>query len=908
MNKIGTILRHYLKRLYRINLFVSVLICIVMLVFVGEIALSAYSETLAYEKIVKVKSELEAYRHFFAAKVKRMRITLMANKPVSDDESPLTTFHFSFDDKDYQKLSSDLPKSGRSKYYPAFFKTNEDAKVRKVKFRFRGDSNYHWFYPQKSLRVQTQKDEIYNMERVFNLINPPELDNITDSVNNAIARKLGIMAPDFYPVRVFVNSRYMGVYIFASQANESLLRKHKKMPGSLYYGDGAAQFASGFSKLWLDQKYWVKKGARNAEQKNNREDISFFIRSINRKDQVSFYKFFNQFMDKKVYYSYFALDSFTGTIHHTYNQNHKLYFDPYKGKFEPIEWDVRYWVTAKNKDNSYYPLLNRVRLNPVLEYERDQVSWDLIQSDQMSAKSLSESLDHYDQLQRRDLKSDIYRDDATSTENVRPAAISVPFYMKDYDAKIVKDKENIGNREIYIKGVYEKAWGVFKVEKKGSASQIIFRATGNSPIKVDLSGAFVGKIYQDENFNGTLDAMDKIVANPQAVTLYPGRKKTNQSKDYKHAFKIKEAPLYYSYIVTGAVSAPAEIAGTNAITGAKLTLTQAEFKVDLQKADSIHPWKLPVLTAQTKTLSGTIKVNETLVFDAQTQVNILPGTTFLLAPKKSIYFYGKVTAVGTAAKPIKFLPQNPSKPFGLVAIQGKAASGSVMRHFELKGGSVDVRNLIHYTAALNLHDLDSFEVSDCVIGENFIGDDAMHIAYAKGKVERCLFENARSDGLDVDISDVEISDSIFYKSGNDGLDLMTTTAKLTRNLYYKTGDKGVSVGEWSKAEITDSIFIDTLIGIEVKDKSNVVASDLYIKDSGEKAINLYNKNLRYDEGGHLQGQDITIVGNKLVKADKKSSIKIGPDSLFNLEKFRPLQPLLDRVGSNLEFSQGAGNE
>jgi len=230
--------------------------------------------------------------------------------------------------------------------------------------------------------------------------------------------------------------------------------------------------------------------------------------------------------------------------------------------------------------------------------------------------------------------------------------------------------------------------------------------------------------------------------------------------------------------------------------------------------------------------------------------------------------------LGTQEKPIKFIAKNITQPWGLIAVQGKATTGSKFTYVEFENGSVDTHNLIHYTSPFNIHDMDWFEVRHCKIGKNFVGDDSMHIAYSKGIVDNCEFHDARSDGLDIDISDVNITNNIFYKSGNDGLDVMTTTMNASNNIFIDMGDKGISVGEWSEANITDSIFIRTVIGTEIKDKSKVYAHNLLFVDSKEKAINLYNKNKRYDTGGFLNADTLYLLGNTKVKADKRSHFKV----------------------------------
>ena len=58
----------------------------------------------------------------------------------------------------------------------------------------------------------------------------------------------------------------------------------------------------------------------------------------------------------------------------------------------------------------------------------------------------------------------------------------------------------------------------------------------------------------------------------------------------------------------------------------------------------------------------------------------------------------------------------------------------------------------------------------------------------------------------------------------------------------------------------------------------------------KKAINLYNKNLRYDEGGFLNSDKIYIIGNDKITADKRSGYKI--------KKIKNTYPEIDLVTKN----------
>jgi hypothetical protein len=865
----------------------SILLIIIWIYFVAN----ALNNFFMYKKSVAPSLDLTVDRfHFFLKnEINKEWIQLTSPKPTNDYESALKTFRISIKKEDLNTLNINLPESGKDHYIDAMLKVSDDTKIKKVKLRYRGDNNFHWLYTQKSLRIKFSDKDTYNMEKKLNLINPPLKYSILDILNYKYASELNLISPNYFPVRVFINGNYMGVYMYLSQIDESLLRKHKRMPGSIYSGDSAKREVSGKWKLWEDPSLWIKKSSRNAEQKYIREDINFFIQQSNSNNK-DFYYFFNHFLDKDKFYNYFAIDTIFGTHHHDEHHNHKLYFDPYKGKFEPIEWDIRFWFKEKYKDMSIYKLIEQVKLNPILEYQRDKVSYNLLKSSKFQVNTIFNNLKNIQKLIQQDLLSDTNKDTAV-IHKLFPTWISKPFTMKEFNTSIFSFKNILEERHKFLLDTYNDT----SIKYMQINNKLIFEVSGNSPVTLNFKKLFPNqKIYKDINFNSHLDNKDTEVINNEI--LYPGRKIiSNLPYAWPNALKrIKNAPLYYTYFISDVPSFN-QILLKNAITG-KPIIANTEPFTPSYTSDSIHPWKLPQLKKKIKNFSGTIEIKKSLEFTKDTTVNIAPGTIFIMDANTSIYFYGKVEALGTKDKPIKFIAKDSTKPWGLIAIQGKATTGSKFEYVEFTNGSIDTHNMIHYTSPFNIHDMDWFEVRHCKIGKNFIGDDAMHIAYAKGIVDSCEFTNARSDGLDIDISDVSITNNIFYNSGNDGLDIMTTTMDASNNVFIDMGDKGISVGEWSEANITDSFFLRTVIGTEIKDKSVVHGNNLIYINSKEKAINLYNKNKRYDSGGFLYAGKLYLVGNNKIQNDKFSKTNIISIE-YKVPNFKSLQWYQNLIGT-----------
>lgn len=790
---------------------------------------------------------IDRFEFFIKDTLLKEYLKLTTPTPLSENNSSLKSFYITLKPKHISKLNSNLPKSGKENYIKGYLRVSDDKQVKKIKLRYRGDTNLHWNYAQKSLRIKLINEQSYQMHKSFNLINPPHDYSIIDCVAYDISKELGLLSPRYEPVRVFINNQFKGVYIFLSQIDESLLRANRRMPGSIYYGDMTSNQQVDINspaRLFYESRLWDKKASRNAEMKLDRTDIDYFIEKSNTKNPQEFYDFANTMLNLPKYYTFFGLDTLFGAFHHDYAHNHKLYFDPYLGKFEPIEWDLRYWSSIPAKDISLYPLLHQFKLNPLLEAQRDKVAYEILQK--YPAKEIIKRLQHYQKLILPDLRHDKDRDTGIRPP-LFPNGIAKSFTIDEFNQSIRSNEITIIAREKFLKELYNNSSLLYSAKKiSNSEYNITLEIRGNSPIKLNDK-----ILYPDRKF---------IPSNPLgAVAFLYGKE------------QLVSSPRYYSIISPTPNINQWDI--SNFITDKKIV---AQEKQNIQPGTDgfcLVVFETKVSDSKKITLKGTIEVKENLIFDRNSNIKILAGTTFIIHPKKSIFFYGKVTAIGTEKEPILFQAKNPSQPWGSVVLQGKNTSNSIFTYTNFVDGSVTNHNLINYTAPFNLHDLKNFTIDHCHIGKNHIGDDAMHIAYAEGKVTNSTFKDARSDALDIDIATVTLKNNSFYNTGNDALDIMTTTLYATKNHFETTGDKGISVGEWSNATLIDNIFVDNHIAIEVKDQSILKLNNTHIKNARHKAINLYHKNKHYQKGGTVIIKDLNITGNRTIAVDKKSHLE-----------------------------------
>lgn len=889
------------------------LLSFLLLASAGGLLFGGLRSLLDYRSIVDpaVLIDKSSLRFFTREYIQRRYYGLVVD-PLPVD-STLPEFHLYAEEQDLESLDSQLPASGKTQYVSGHITASRPDLTSAMAFRYRGGLPLHWLYKKKSYRVKLPPFTTYMGGRQFDLVNPSTKETVTDWISYDLSRELGLLTPDFYPVRVYVNNAYNGLHFFLSKIDESFLRKNRRMPGSIYAGDtiyvpnpfgvDESPFETVFlddvfPRMWDDERLWAKDSARNAQGKDDRRDIALFIDAIDQKDPAKFMELFEDYFDKDKYYRYWGLDTLVGTYHHDLFHNHKLYFDPYKGRFEPIEWDVRFWTNIKVKDVTIYPVLRDVVLNPVLEHERDTVAYEMLE--RFTPSDVIARIDKANEVVGPELAADPLRQAPDHRYALFVQDKTVPFSMKKYAESIEDLKLTYLHRHEFLEEIYNYARAGFALTDAERGGLLLsLSVTGNSAIRVDP------RLLLPENLRGKV-AIRRFhkghpVGNPLPPscleTLYPGRVISSGNvfnRNDSRAIlgygkdKLLWGPLNYQYLIEGeglnlaAVGPLHDVDVVNAVTGKPAVLSPMSELWNTSETASIHPWELERDGASRDVggvvLSGEVRIDEDTIYAKRQRVTILPGTTIKLAPGKSLVFYGGVVAKGTEDAPISFEQLVPGKPWGAIVVKGHEASGSRLDYVRFSGGSLTSQKLIDYPGQFNIHDVDSFEVNHCFVASNHIGDDAFHVAYSHGRITGCRFENTAFDALDIDISDVTISDSVFANVGNDAIDLMTSHIVVQNAQIDGAGDKCVSVGEETEVTVKGSRLFGCVIGVAVKDQSKAFLEDVQFGEIKEEPIALYKKNPRYGFGGEVHGARLSGIGPQDVHVENGSRNLIPEDA------------------------------
>jgi parallel beta-helix repeat protein len=256
-----------------------------------------------------------------------------------------------------------------------------------------------------------------------------------------------------------------------------------------------------------------------------------------------------------------------------------------------------------------------------------------------------------------------------------------------------------------------------------------------------------------------------------------------------------------------------------------------------------------------------VRKDETLVIE--------PGTRIEFDEGASLLSYGKISARGTPTHPITFtrVPRAPS--WGVVALQGHQAHGSIFEYCTFEHASEDEIDRVVYSGALSIYNADAI-VKKCVFRANQ-GDDALNTKFSSTDVVECTFAGNSADAYDLDFSSGLVARNVFEGNENDGIDCGGAHPTIKDNRILRCGDKGISIGERSKPLVEGNLIAYCTIGIAVKDRSSPEIKNNEFVSNGI-AVSAYQKKEIFG-GADCTIQDSIFRNNARVSAhDALSSI------------------------------------
>ncbi len=781
--------------------------------------------------------------------------------PERPQPSPLPTYALSLTRANLDALNAQLYRASERSYVKGY--AQKDGDIHGMEARYRGGQAWHWQGVQKSMKLRVDKGDLIDGTRVFNLLNDPTPFGLEDQLILDLARELGLLTPAYHPAWVRLNNSDLGVFRYAAQPAEGLLRHGQRMPGAMYSGDTEVVDPDlKVGALFFSRDGWQQVAARSADAPEDFRPLEDLLAAVQKASFAEFAAYAAHTLDTERYATFDALDVVFGGNDHDYFSNHKLYFDPYRGKLEPVAWSFRGFQHEPVLNLVDHPLLVRLKMTPDYLTRRNRLVYALLVG-KASVPEVRARADRMFEVLAPDLAADPYWDAYKLLPRVtRFHRFMVrPMTTGKWLLASRAELHGYGRRARFLfdlleePGVSARAWllaaGVTRVDVRVDGHV----AHHLSAVEVEgkCGGAFIWRA--DLNRNGRVDAEDHVVAAAPlgasaAVTRYaalaPGSRLVAHPDPQPKRGRFLVAPeaRTYSYLVT----APCAPAALVLVLTHEVTLSSARVSVIPEKglppaADRLppaastlswsegqrspHVWDYaPEPAPATVRLGpGLVKLTGEREFAAHQSVIIAAGTRLELPPAASLIFRGRVVAEGTALRPIVITSADATRPFGGVVLQGPGAAGSRLKNVHLMRGSRPVAQAIDYPGCLNVHDTADVTLEGVHLSQGQDHDDALHAAYVQSlRLFEVEIAQAPTDGVDLEMSSVEVRGLRVRGAGDDCLDVMTSQVRVSDSVLVNCTHNAVSAGEESEITAHGLLITHSKLGLLAKNASHVRVS------------------------------------------------------------------------------------
>jgi hypothetical protein len=746
------------------------------------------------------------------------------------------------------------------------------------KVRYRGDFAYHWAYDKKSWRVKTKRSELWEGMHRFNLVVPKFNEQVNNFVGYQLAREMGLIAPRCELVQVAVNGKLRGVHLLVEQPGELMLRRSGYMPGDLYTGETIGRDSwVGVQRdsVFEHPEVWGKAAINNRYELDANAPLRALTRLVREYPTEASQRELSRLIDLEAFARLSVFEAVTQSFHFDEVHNWRLFYDANRRRFVPVVWDPATLIVIWRPENPGDTRIDVLpsRLHSVLFQNGAFLRARHAAMVEFFAKGMGNRfLEIFDRTNARALqaiKNDPYRH-PVDIEEIGVHSISLRTSLRYAVADVARNclgptgevryRVIDGGVAVEVSGrrpVSRLRISLREAPRPGSSVRVRYNVDGRD-YETDVSGACT--------VSGAALIVDAGLLPQLLPHMRSGGSRTQN-------LELACRPAYYEVVFGEAGVRPdvREILCERG--GAPEPAKYTPKGVPRRTLHAMFGLVESCPHASVKSFSGDVDVRINQEIGAA--VTIAPGTTFHMHPGASIRFAGRVTALGTADRPIRFVPRRPAQePWGAVVVEGRAASGSQFQHCEFARGSGWKEPLFEYSAMFSLHDVKSVVVNECRFRDSQIVDDMVHAVYAGVEFRACEFDGALMDALDMDISTGKILDCVFRRSGNDALDLMTSRVVVQGTKISDSRDKGISVGEDTTLFVADTEFTRCATGVEVKDGSKASIYTSRFR-SCVLDVNAYKKNWRYGDGGHIEVHNCQFLGmTRGIRADRVSSITV----------------------------------
>ncbi|HZA13140.1 MAG TPA: CotH kinase family protein, partial [Myxococcaceae bacterium] len=684
---------------------------------------------------------------------------------------------------------------------------------------------------------------------------------LEDQIALDLARERGILAPEYRPVWVRLNNNDLGVYRYEAQPDEGLLRRNRRVPGSMFSGD-VKDAAGNPLGVFGSRAGWQKVASHSEQEADDFRELERLLEMVARSSHREFAAFAESHIDLDRYALFDALDVVFGGNEHNYLSNHRFYVDPYSGRFEPVAWSFRGFQNDPGFNAVDHPLLIRLKFTPGYLARRDRLVYELL-TGAASVPAIRARVEEEFERLAPELAADPYWDAYKLLPRVsrfhrfmvRP--MSAQRWLTSAQAEL--------NTYARLARTLLAALESPRVDARWSSGA---GATGRLAITVHgpagwrlrevigADGACRGElsVFGDLDLDGELNrAKDQQLSESAGdgrarITRLghraPGARLVSRADaDPKRGhLRVANEPRTYLFFVGTPSCSPRRVAVEleSEVTGASLQLEARPLEGDLtppgdprasERAfrfvageQAPHPWSFPPPPAPevVRLGPGTVAFAQDKEFGPHQSVVISPGTTLALGPEVTLTFRGLVRAVGSAKEPISIVGAERGRPFGGVVLQGAGTQGSTLEWVHVEGGSSGRDAFGAHAGLLEIHATESVTLSNVFLRSGAHSEDVLHVAQVKGlRLNDVTVAAAPNDAIDLEFVSGEVRNVQVLGAADDCLDLMGVKLRVHDTVLLACQNNGMSAGEETKLDAHRLLVAGSRTGVLAKNGSEV---------------------------------------------------------------------------------------
>ena len=800
-------------------------------------------------------------------------------------------------------------RDGKRGYAKAALRRGND--VHDVRVRYQGRKHWHTLGVQKSMKVRVEAGGLVDGVRVFNLVNEVSPFGLEEQIIGDLAREQGLLTPEVHPVRLRIDNADLGVYQFIAQPDEGLLRRANRMPGDMYSGRFAVKCTPradlpghpcGWKKIaWPDEAGRATFGP-----------LAQLMAAVYGGSHAAFADYARRELDLDRFALFNALDVVFAGEQHDFQSTQKLYYDPYRGRFEPVAIDYRAFNHEPAVNLVHDALLLRLESIPDYVWRRDREVYRLLTGD-AAPQGIQARFDAAFAKLLPELSADPYWDaykllPATSKfhrQMVRPmsggrwiAAAQVELQQYARRKRFLIDR--FERPTLSITGTRETGRGVVEVLVRGHGAYSLLRLTAvgstdaqaNAPVSVwaDVDRDGQRSAGDERVATGAMNAPLPLLSRGALVSGVAWGAPDGQTYLGRGPLTTRAEARTYRYFVeppAQEILLEFEDRVTSAMSMRRVSLAdeprpprQGDKLPDATRVPALaagevspHPWSFAAdPPPEVVSLGpGLVETSTTWRFGPHQTVVIAPGTDLRLASGASLIIEGRLDARGRLNAQIVIGPTGDS--FGGVVLFGPATRGSRFEHVRIIGATRPNDTRVAATGALSIFDTSDVRLRNVRFTKISGAGDVLHATYVAGlDLGEVTIVDAPTDAVDLEHTTATIRGLRVLGAGDECVDTREARLTLSESLLVGCTGSALSAGEDSHVTMHGTVVARAKVGVLAKNASEVRISRSIIYDT-EEALRTNRRDVHYDAPSAIDAEDVFVVAtDDPIKRAKRTRI------------------------------------